>query len=155
MSGCHDAASAQDGLVLTSYRSVMNTAGIRPGNPVNSELCEKITDDDPEDRMPPPPMAALSTDQLLTIRKWIEQGAKNNYCDAGCDTNYFTYANAIEPLISTYCKGCHNAAQAETGPVTMNIARVIGQPNVGLSSLTLNENFSDGIGELLKKEARI
>jgi len=115
MSGCHDAASAQDGVVLTSYQSVINTAGISPGNPGNSELYEKITDNDPEDRMPPPPMAALSTDQLLTIRKWIEQGAKNNYCDAGCDTNNYTYANAIEPLINTYCKGCHNAAQASGG----------------------------------------
>jgi hypothetical protein len=47
------------------------------------------------------------------------------------------------------------APQAETGPVTMYIARVIGQPNVGLSSLTLNENFSVGIEELLKKETRI
>lgn len=115
MTGCHDAASAQEGVVLTSYQSVMSTAGISPGNPGSSELIEKITDDDPEDRMPPPPMAALSTDQLLTIRKWIEQGAKNNYCDAGCDTNNFTFANAIEPLINTYCKGCHNAVQASGG----------------------------------------
>ncbi|NTW25385.1 MAG: hypothetical protein HGA37_11850 [Lentimicrobium sp.] len=115
MSGCHDATSAQEGVVLTSYQSVMNTAGISPGNPNGSELYEKITDDDPEDRMPPPPMAALSTDQLLTIRKWIEQGAKNNYCDAGCDTNNYAYASAIEPLINTYCKGCHNAAQASGG----------------------------------------
>lgn len=115
MSGCHDAASARDGVVLTSYQSVMSTAGIRPGDPNNSELYEKITEDDPEDRMPPPPMAALTTDQLLKIRTWIEQGAKNNYCDAGCDTNIYAYASAIEPLINTYCKGCHNATQASGG----------------------------------------
>ncbi|MBK6963496.1 MAG: hypothetical protein IPH20_05985 [Bacteroidales bacterium] len=124
MSGCHDAATAQEGVVLTSYQSVMNTGGIIPGNPNGSELYEKITDNEPDDRMPPPPMAALTTDELLLIRKWIEQGAKNNYCDAGCDTNSFAFSTSIQPLINTNCKGCHNATLSSGGIRLDNYASV-------------------------------
>lgn len=115
MSGCHDAASAMDGVVLTSYQSIITTGEIVAGNPGRSELYEKITESDAEDRMPPPPMAALTTDQILLIRKWIEQGAKNNYCDAACDTNNFTFSTAIQPLINKNCVGCHNASLASGG----------------------------------------
>ena len=115
MSGCHDAASAQDGVVLISYQTVMNTAGISPGNPGNSELYEKITEGDAEDRMPPPPMSSLTTDQILIIRKWIEQGAKNNYCDAACDTNSYAFSTSIQPMLNTNCAGCHNASLASGG----------------------------------------
>jgi hypothetical protein len=115
MSGCHDAASAQEGVVLTSYQSVMSTGNIKPGNPNGSELYEKITDNEPDDRMPPPPMAALSTDQILLIRNWIEQGARNNYCDAGCDTNSYAFSTTIQPLININCKGCHNATLSSGG----------------------------------------
>ncbi|NDH90530.1 MAG: hypothetical protein EBZ22_06560 [Flavobacteriia bacterium] len=38
MSGCHDAASAQDGVVLTSYTSIMTTGDVKAGQPNNSEL---------------------------------------------------------------------------------------------------------------------
>ena len=115
MSGCHDAATAQEGIILSSYQSVMGTAEIIPGNPGRSDIYEKITDNDPEERMPPPPMAALTTDQILTIRKWIEQGAKNNYCEAACDTNSFAFSSAIQPIINTHCKGCHNATLTSGG----------------------------------------
>jgi mono/diheme cytochrome c family protein len=110
MSGCHDAASAQDGVVLISYQTVITTGDVRPGNPGNSDIYEKITDNDPEDRMPPPPMQALSPDQIEVIRKWIAQGAKNNRCDSGCDTAVFTYSGAILPIINNNCKGCHSGA---------------------------------------------
>ncbi len=115
MSGCHDAASAQDGVILTSYQAIITTGEIVAGNPGRSELYEKITEADAEDRMPPPPMAALTTDQILLIRKWIEQGAKNNYCDAACDTNNFAFSTAIQPLINKNCVGCHNATLASGG----------------------------------------
>src|SRR4051812_23274130 len=46
MSGCHDAASAQHGVVLTSYASIMTTGDIEPGNPNHSKVYEKITDND-------------------------------------------------------------------------------------------------------------
>lgn len=115
MSGCHDAATAEEDVVLTSYQSIMSTAEIVPGNPGRSKLYEAITDSDPEERMPPAPNAGLTTDQILSIRKWIEQGARNNYCDAECDTNSFAYSSSIQPLIEKNCKGCHNATLASGG----------------------------------------
>jgi hypothetical protein len=42
-----------------------------------------------------------------------------------------------------------------TGSVTMYIARVISEPNVALSSLVLNENFSVNIEQLLNTETKI
>lgn len=42
-----------------------------------------------------------------------------------------------------------------TGEVTMYIARVINQPNVGLSSLVLNENYSVNVEKMTKSMARI
>lgn len=47
------------------------------------------------------------------------------------------------------------APEQGTGTVTMYIARVINQPNVGLSSLVLPENFSVGIEHVLKTNAKI
>lgn len=118
-SGCHDAASANDGIILENYQSIMQTAGIRPGNPGGSDLFEAITEDDPEDRMPPPPMQSLSPQQIETIRKWIAQGAKNNRCDSGCDTTQFTFAATIQPIINNNCKGCHSGA-APAGNVLLD-----------------------------------
>jgi hypothetical protein len=38
-------------------------------------LYKVLNDNDPEDRMPPAPMAALPTSQRALILKWIQQGA--------------------------------------------------------------------------------
>jgi hypothetical protein len=78
--GCHDAATANDGVILDSYFNVMATADVEPGNPDDSDLYEVITDDDPEDRMPPPPLDPLTNNQIAMIRKWILQGAQDLNC---------------------------------------------------------------------------
>lgn len=115
MSGCHDAASAEDGIVLISYQTTLNTGKVTPGNPGNSDLYEKITETDPEDRMPPPPGQALSPVQIETIRKWIAQGAKNNKCDGDCDTTQFNFNTSILPIINNNCKGCHSGVSPSGG----------------------------------------
>jgi hypothetical protein len=79
--GCHDAASAMDGVILDNYASVMATADVRPGNPNGSDLYEVLVEDRPEKRMPPPPLDPLSSEQIAMIRKWILQGAKDLTCD--------------------------------------------------------------------------
>lgn len=114
LSGCHDAASHQDGIVLTSYNGVRNE--VRPGNLGNSEIWEKINDSDPDDRMPPPPRMPLPQAQKDIIRKWILQGAKNNSCvNAGCDTANVTYSGAIRNIVSNKCQGCHSGPAASGG----------------------------------------
>jgi len=114
-SGCHD-ATAQEGIRLDSYAAVMASDVIKPGNPNDSELFEKITEDDPDKIMPPPPDLPLNANQIEIIRKWIAQGAQNLYCDEMCDTVNVTFSGTIWPeIIQTYCYGCHNGANASGG----------------------------------------
>jgi hypothetical protein len=116
MSGCHDAVSAEDGVVLTSYATIMSTGGIEAGDPSDSEVYEKITEYDNDDRMPPAPRARLGQQQIDIIRKWILQGAKNNSCASSvCDTTAVTYSGAIRAIISNKCQGCHSSTSAAGG----------------------------------------
>lgn len=78
--GCHDAATAMDGVKLDNYENVMATADVKPGNPNSSDLYEVLVEDDEDKRMPRPPFPRLSNEQIAMVRKWIQQGAKNNDC---------------------------------------------------------------------------
>ena len=115
LSGCHDDASHQDGVVLTSYEKVMATADIRPGRPFDSDLYEAITETDPSERMPRPPQNPLNSQQIQLIRQWIEQGAQNLACQSLCDSSNFTYSGAIVHIISNKCQGCHSGVSAQGG----------------------------------------
>jgi uncharacterized membrane protein len=107
MSGCHDNISHKEGVNLTSYNNIMRY--VSPGNPSNSKLYKVVVRTDNE-RMPPPPMPALTQVQKEKINKWINQGAKNNSCAAACDSAVFTYSGAIKSTIQNKCVGCHNPA---------------------------------------------
>jgi hypothetical protein len=116
LSGCHDVTSHRDGVILTDYQNIINTGDIRPFRPGDSEVYEKITDHDPDDRMPPPPRNPLSSSQINTIYKWIMQGAKNNSCQATvCDSGNVTYNNTIKPLVANKCLGCHSSSAPAAG----------------------------------------
>lgn len=127
MSGCHDNGSHKDGVRMTDYANIMEE--VKAGNASDSKLYKVIIRTDNE-RMPPPPMAAFTTEQKALVQKWINQGAKNNLCLSRCDTNSFTYAAAIKPLLDSKCVGCHNSGSlgggvnfatfATTQPVALN-----------------------------------
>ena len=80
LGGCHAGSSAQDGLDLfaPSYNSLINHQPklVNPGSSNNSLLSERI------DGRIPPQMPYLSqpltTNQINGIKKWIDEGAKNN-----------------------------------------------------------------------------
>jgi len=111
--GCHDATTHEEGLVFTSYENAMKV--VRAGRPESSKLYEVITDDDPKDRMPRYPRAPLTTQQIAAIEKWIRQGAKNNSCTSGCDTSDVRFTATIQPILQTYCTGCHSGTAASAG----------------------------------------
>lgn len=127
-SGCHDAASREEGIVLDSYNNVMATGDVRPGRPGNSDLYEVLLESDPDKRMPRPPADPLSAPQVALIRKWIEQGAQNLSCDDGtaCDTASVTFSGSVMPLVSTYCRGCHSGAAPGGGILLTNYDQVKG-----------------------------
>lgn len=106
-SGCHDAVSKAEDVVLTNYSNIMGY--VKPNNAAESKLYTIIA----SGKMPP--SAPMTTDQKAKIATWINQGAVNNQCSSGCDTANFTYSGAVSVIMNTYCKGCHNAASLGGG----------------------------------------
>lgn len=80
VSGCHDAATRAEGVRLDHYRAVIQTGEVQPGDAQNSDLFEVCLETRPEKRMPPPPRSPLTSAQIETLRRWINQGARNNHC---------------------------------------------------------------------------
>ncbi|WP_395768998.1 c-type cytochrome [Aquirufa sp.] len=99
MSGCHDAISKQDGVILTDYTNIMREVKI--SNPAGSDLYKSLIETR-EDRMPP--AGPLSTENINNVLTWIKQGAKNNGCDASatnCITSNVSFKTVIQPILAT------------------------------------------------------
>lgn len=132
LAGCHDPGTASDGVIIRDYASVMQTAGVRAGRPDKSDLYEAITEHDPSKRMPPPPRPRLSDEQIAKIRRWIEQGAKNNQCSSNnCDTLVVSFAQQIRPVINTHCLGCHSGAAPSGGIALASHAQIVQAASTG------------------------
>ncbi|MFK8005641.1 MAG: c-type cytochrome domain-containing protein [Saprospiraceae bacterium] len=117
-SGCHDAASAQDGVILEDYESVMQTAEVEPFDLGDSELYEVLVENDLDDRMPPAPTPALDSEQINIIASWILQGAQDLECNpnfGGCDIDNVSYSDFVKPLLQTHCNGCHSGNSPSGG----------------------------------------
>ncbi len=109
-SGCHDATSAKDGVILESYQSVMATADIKAFNLDDNEIIEVLVEKDSSKRMPPVPRLALSANHIQLISEWILQGAEDFECDPniqGCNTDQVTYSTYVKSLLNSHCVGCH------------------------------------------------
>lgn len=116
--GCHDAGTATEGVILTDYDNIMNTGDVEPFDTEGSDIYELITENDPEDRMPPPPNNSLSQEQIQLIATWINQGALNNGCEnQDCNTTDVTYAETVSPIFQNFCLGCHDEGTANGGVV--------------------------------------
>ena len=108
-SGCHDAKTRRDGVVLDSYANIRRE--VKKGDPNDSEIYESITENrNDEDFMPPRPAKALSANEVSIIRKWIAQGAKNTDCTLPCDSKNTSFVNNVFPMIKQACTGCHQSS---------------------------------------------
>jgi len=121
-SGCHDAASHNDGYTLDSYDNIIRK-GIVFGNATNSKIYKALFETG-GDKMPPAPNADLTAAQKAIIGKWINEGAVNTVnCGSGCDTTQFRYAANISLIITNNCVGCHGG----TAPsANINLSNYIG-----------------------------
>jgi len=141
-SGCHDAASHEDGVILVDYTSVMQTTEVKPGDPFDSELYKVLIEDEGDEIMPPAP-ASLTMGQIDLVKEWIQQGALDNSCD-DCDTTNVTFSASVWPALETNCMGCHSGATpAGNIPIT-NFNEVFEIANNGklLGSIRHNIGFS-------------
>ena len=73
---CHPATGGE--FPLVSYNDVIENGEIKEGKGTDVELLEVIKSTDENERMPKPPSAPLTANQIQIIELWIEQGAKNN-----------------------------------------------------------------------------
>jgi mono/diheme cytochrome c family protein len=130
MAKCHDEASHEDGVVLTTYEYVMRN--VVAGSVGRSELYEVITETDPEKIMPPPP-GGLRAAQIALIARWIREGATNRDCanETPCNTKDVTYTSTIAPILSSWCVGCHAGSGASAGIDLTNRSVVEAQARSG------------------------
>lgn len=124
--GCHNAASAQDGVILDSYANVLATTDVDPSDPVDSDIYEVITDSDLDDRMPPAfaGFDALEAQEIQLILDWISQGALDNSCDQLCDSTDISFSAHIFPIFSDNCIGCHSGSTPQAGLSLSNYAEI-------------------------------
>ncbi len=107
--GCHNAIDHADGVTLATYSNIKNY--IIAGNATGSKLYKNMT----ISSKIMPPSGMLSQTTLDLIKKWINQGGKNNSCKNGCDTTKFTYSSDISKIINNNCLGCHNTGTTKIG----------------------------------------
>ena len=139
-SGCHDAITHEEGIILDSYQNVMGSDVVKAFDLDDSEMFEKITENDQDDVMPPPPNQRLNADQISLIAQWILQGAQNLTCDANagqCDTTNVSFAGFVAPLLTTNCVGCHSGG-APSGGISLNT-------HAGVRTVALNGRLAGAI----------
>jgi len=74
---CHGPDAAKRKADLRLDTGALGQAVVVPGQPESSELFQRITHADPEERMPPVDSSrALTSSDIETLRAWISQGAK-------------------------------------------------------------------------------
>lgn len=128
LSGCHNAASAQKGVILDSYNSVITTADVEAFDLDKSDLYEVVVEEDEKDRMPPSPRAPLSASQIQIIADWILQGAKDLDCDPeaeACNTTEVSFSEEILPILQHNCTGCHGGSAPTAGIDLSTYAAVV------------------------------
>lgn len=107
ISGCHDALTHEEGYVFDNYTGILRA--VSPGNPRDSKLYEKITDNDSEERMPPPGYDPLPQEYIDSINNWIIYGALDEECGTSCDTtSEMTFSGNVWPIVELNCRGCHS-----------------------------------------------
>ncbi len=77
---CHgpDRTKLKGDLSLSVRDDAIARAAITPGKPDESEMLRRILSDDPDEHMPPASakLGSLTSQEIETLRKWIEQGAE-------------------------------------------------------------------------------
>ncbi len=121
ITGCHNPIDHIHSLDFTSYDGLMTT--VVPGDTAKSQLFQRITH-----------IKRPSNEQIAAVAQWILAGAPNSECNQGladCDTVGIHYSTFVQPMIATYCLGCHterfNAVNDSVDFSTYNTAQLMAQ----------------------------
>lgn len=126
-SGCHDATSKKAGIILTDYDMIIST--------VSGSLLLQTIQDPGTNHPSPTPNQLLNTAQIESIKKWVNEGMKNNIdCIGTCDSVNVTFSGIINPIIQESCISCHNT----TSPVLTSYANVKAQADNGKLNCAVN-----------------
>ena len=113
--GCHNPTERAEDYDFTNYNGIMR--GVTAGRPGSSKVIEAMRAGG-EDQMPPANRPQPTSEQIATIEAWIEAGAANSTgcatvsCDSGVAV---TYSGDIQPMLDTYCNGCHGSGSPSAG----------------------------------------
>lgn len=110
MSGCHGPGSKRRS-DFTTYDGIMTK--VTANHPLRSEIYTKIEGSGAN--MPPKNYTQLTSQEIYLIKAWISMGALNSTkCIIVCDTTSFKFAEDIQPIMNTWCVGCHNTSGSST-----------------------------------------
>jgi mono/diheme cytochrome c family protein len=119
MSGCHDPGSRRGD--FTTYEGVMRRVTAK--HPLRSSMFTRIDGINPN--MPPKNYAPLTDQEIFMIKAWISMGALNQSNCTVCDTTSFKYAADIQPIMNSWCIGCHTSSNAGGGADLSNYTGVV------------------------------
>jgi len=139
-SGCHDVITHEEGIILDNFTHIINTGKIKGGNLNSGDFYKVITETKASKRMPPPPNAALTAEQIAIVKKWIEQGAKELTCNEGsiCDDSNVTYSKTVAPILAKSCNGCHNPNFISGGVISSTYSGASAIASSGLLAGTIS-----------------
>jgi len=110
-SGCHNPTDKKAGYDLTNYDGIMQ--GVKPRYPILSKIYITVKGNNPS--MPRNPYSNLSTLQVTLIKVWIDNDAPNSRNCKSCDSTDYTFSNRINPIMQTWCIGCHSGSNVSGG----------------------------------------
>jgi hypothetical protein len=156
MSGCHD-GSDDEARALTSYAGIMqyvrNGSNGKPSatrSKLYTVLRESGDDRMPRDRAP------LSDAQVELIRRWIDEGARNNDCQPlTCDTSAVTYADVSLILTRNCTGGCHSGSVPSGRIDLTNEAVVRSQCRYGYGTLVESIEHQAGFAPMPKNAPKL
>lgn len=123
-SGCHSANQSGNRRGVsdfTTYDGIMTR--VKAYHPLLSDVYTKCTGSNPS--MPKSPVSKLTSTELDYIKYWIHTGAKNSDCSTSvCDSSSANFSANVQPILNTWCVGCHSSVLSSGGYDLSNYAGV-------------------------------
>jgi serine/threonine-protein kinase len=103
-----------DGLNVLDHSLLLKRELLSAGKPGDSVLIQRVEAENPDERMPPAPQAALPAADRKVLRDWIEGGAVPFPARGGSAENGELAAEAKE-ILRTRCLECHGGTKTSAG----------------------------------------